>query len=169
MSNQNGLETEYKYLISYPDIYVLCEQEKSRIVDIEQIYLDSESPFTARVRRWTEDGVTHFFYTSKKRISKQTAEEHEIEISEEEYERYLCHADKTRSPITKRRFIIPYEGHDMEIDVYPFWTKQAILEIEINEENEHVDIPPYLIIMRDVTGDKRYKNYSLAKSIPEEK
>ena len=56
----------------------------------------------------------------------------------------------------------------MEIDVYPFWTKQAILEIEISKENEHVDIPPYLIIMRDVTGDKRYKNYSLAQSIPEE-
>ena len=169
MSNQNGLETEYKYLIYYPDIDILCEQEKSRIVDIEQIYLDSESPFTARVRRWTEDGVTHFFYTSKKRISKQTAEEHETEISEEEYERYLCHADIDLHIVpSKRRFIIPFGGHDMEIDIYPFWTKQAILEIEISKENEHVDIPPYLIIMRDVTGDKRYKNYSLAQSIPEE-
>lgn len=168
MSNQNGLETEYKYLILFPDIHTLNEQAKCRVADIEQIYLNSEYPYTSRVRSWTECGITRFFHTRKKRVSNQTAEEQETEITKEEYERYLIQADKTRFPITKRRFIIPFGGHDMEIDIYPFWTKQAILEVEVSEENEHVDIPPYLTVLKDVTGDKQYKNHSLAQSIPEE-
>lgn len=168
MSNQKNTETEYKYLISYPDLHILNDQEKCRIVDIEQTYLISESPYTSRVRSWTECGDTHFFYTRKKRISNQTAEEHETEISKEEYIQLLTHADKTRSTIIKRRFIIPFKGHYMEIDIYPFWTKQAVLEVEISKEDEYVEIPPYVTILKDVTGDKQYKNYSLALYQPSE-
>ena len=122
----------------------------------------------SRVRSWEEHGIVHYFLTKKKRVSEQTAEEHETEISKDEFDQLLIHKDRTRSPITKTRYIIPYKGHDLEIDVYPFWKKQAVLEIEVSEENEAVDIPPYIKVLRDVTADKKYKNHSLAKVIPEE-
>ena len=168
MSNQNGYEIEYKYLISYPDISLLTAQEGCRVADIEQIYLDLDPSMNSRVRSWEEHGIVHYYLTKKKRISAQTAEEYETEISKDEYDRLLIHTDLTRSPIKKTRYIIPYKGHDLEIDVYPFWKRQAVLEIEVSEENEAVDIPSYISVLKDVTADKKYKNHSLAKVIPEE-
>ena len=166
--NNSGLEIEYKFLIEYPDTDILTAVKGCRTAEIVQTYLVTEPGATARVRSWTEKGKTTYFSTVKRRVSSQTAEEHEREISKEEYDILLADADTTRSPIRKTRYTIPYHGHDLEIDVYPFWNRQAVLEIEISEEGEKADIPPYLSVIRDVTGDKRYKNHSLAKSIPPE-
>ena len=168
MSAPDNLEIEYKYLIRYPDIAVLDSQPGSKKAEIVQTYLLSESGVTARVRSWTENGTTRFFKTEKKRISRMTAEEKETQISEEEYLLLLKKADPARKPIAKIRYRIPYASHLLEIDIYPFWKKQAVLEIEISHEGEAVDIPSYLSVIRDVSGEREYKNQSLAFSVPKE-
>ena len=168
MSNQNGYEIEYKYLISYPDISILTAQDSCRVAEVEQIYLNLDTSMNSRVRRWEEQDTVHYYLTKKKRVSAQTAEEHETEISKEEFDQLLIYTDPARSPIIKTRYIIPYKDHILEIDIYPFWKKQAVLEIEVSEENEAVDIPPYLNVLKDVTADKKYKNHSLAKQVPDE-
>ena len=63
---------------------------------------------------------------------------------------------------------MPYAGHVLEFDVYPFWTDRAILEIELRSEDETAAIPDYVDIIRDVSGEKAYKNKQLAKNIPME-
>ena len=168
MSAPDNLEIEYKYLIRYPDIAVLESQPGSKKAEIVQTYLLSENGVTARVRSWTENGETCFFKTEKKRISRMTAEEKETQITEEEYLTLLKKADPIRKPIAKTRYRIPFASHLLEIDIYPFWKKQAFLEIEISQEDEAVDIPSYLSVIRDVTGEREYKNHSLALYIPNE-
>ena len=168
MKNHSNLEIEYKYLIHFPDLEVLTNQDGCRVAEIVQTYLRSESGMTSRVRKWVENGVTAFYSTDKKRISFQTSEEYEKEITEDEYSMLLLKADKACTPILKTRYIIPYCNHNLEIDIYPFRNKQAVLEIEINTENEEVQIPPYLSVIKDVSGDRRYSNHSLAKIIPDE-
>lgn len=168
MSAPDNLEIEYKYLIRYPDIAVLESQPRSKKAEIVQNYLLSENGVTARVRSWTENGTTRFFKTEKKWISRMTAEEKETQISEEEYLVLLDKADPIRKPIAKTRYRIPFASHLLEIDIYPFWKKQAVLEVEISQEDEAVDIPSYLSVLRDVTGEREYKNHSLALSVPKE-
>ena len=51
-----------------------------------------------------------------------------------------------------------------EMDVYPFCEEYAIVEIELNDLNEEIKLPP-LDFIKDVTDDKRYRNLALAKSL----
>ena len=51
---------------------------------------------------------------------------------------------------------------------YPDWKNQAILEIELNSEDEKVEIPDYIEVIQEVTEDKNYKNYQMAKEMPKE-
>ena len=161
------IECERKFLIRYPDTRLLLSLGAKRS-EITQTYLVAEKGATERVRMRTEDGETRYTHTVKRRISSLSAIEEEKEISREEYELLLGNTDKTRRPVEKVRYALPYGGYTLEIDVYPFWTGQAVLEIELGGEDEEPAIPPFLSVIREVTGDLAYKNVSLAKEIPEE-
>lgn len=54
--------------------------------------------------------------------------------------------------------------YNFEIDVYPFWNNQAILEIELSDANAPIDFPPFLNIIREVTGEYDFKNSTLAEN-----
>ncbi len=163
------LEIERKLLIAYPDTAILESQEGVRIFDIEQTYLYNENEaLTERVRLRREGERTVYFHTVKRRISRLTAEERESTVSEEEYRSLLKRKDKTASPVIKRRYAIPHGKHILEIDLYPAWSRQAVLEVELSSEKEAFDLPPYITVLRDVTGIKEYKNFSLAKRFPPE-
>ena len=45
---------------------------------------------------------------------------------------------------------------------------RAILEIELQYEDEAATIPDYVDVIRDVSGEKAYKNKQLAKYVPME-
>ncbi len=160
------VEIERKYLIAYPDTELLRKTEGVRIWEITQTYLTSGSGETARVRRIVEEDTVRFVYTSKRRLSDLSALEEERDLTYAEYEDLLHRADPDRNPVKKTRYRIPHEGFVCEIDVYPFWSDRAVLEIELPDENTQAPIPPYVKVYRDVSDDKRYKNASLAKSIP---
>lgn len=161
-------EIERKYLIEMPDDALLMEQpgaEKSAIV---QTYLTSPEGVTERVRRRDYGDRVVCFHTIKKRLSAMSAFEDESVIDEAEYESLLTRADKNKTPIIKTRYAIPYAEHVAEIDVYPFWKYQAVLEIELESEDTVVPFPPYLTLIREVTGDHAYSNNKLSVKIPEE-
>ena len=63
----------------------------------------------------------------------------------------------------KSRFCLTYEGQYFEIDLYPFWDDQAIVEIELSDENAEVNFPPELKVLREVTRDPAFRNSALAK------
>ena len=64
--------------------------------------------------------------------------------------------------IRKERYCLTYDNQYLEIDVYPFWKNQAILEAEVNDEEVRIRLPEEIRVIREVTGDPAYKNASLA-------
>lgn len=50
----------------------------------------------------------------------------------------------------------------LEIDLFPFWKDRAFCEVELAREEETVNLPPWLEVIREVTDDPRYTNASLA-------
>lgn len=160
-------EIERKYLIEYPDIATLEAAEGVRVKRIEQTYLKAAEGETRRVRKMTENGATRYIETRKYRVSDLRATEEEKELTGEEYEALLQLADPALRPIFKTRYAIPFAGHTVEVDLYDFWQDRATVEVELLSEQDAVELPPYLCIVREVTADKRYKNVNLARELPE--
>ena len=98
----------------------------------------------------------------KEKVTDLKRIETEKKISGEEYVTLLMEADPTKRPIRKDRYCLIYNNQYFEIDVYPFWHDQAIMEIELRDENETIDFPKEIKVIKEVTGDASYKNASLA-------
>lgn len=157
------LEIERKFLIAYPDVKWLNSLPNCRKVDIIQTYLLSNEGDELRVRQRGENGSYIYFKTLKRKISDTSRVEIEERLSQDEYLRLLMEADPTRRPIRKTRYCLTYENQYFEIDLYPFWADQAIVEIELKDENEAIRFPQELKVIREVTDDESYKNVNLAR------
>jgi CYTH domain-containing protein len=167
--NQNGLEIERKYLIRMPDEGLLSAMPGCETWEVVQTYLmDGPDGSTHRVRSILTRGETHYIHTIKRPLSQLSHEEWEQEVSLEEYESLLKDANPALHPIVKKRYRIPHAGQLLEIDVYDFWQDRATLEIELTSEEEQVSIPDWLHIVRELTGERAYKNRFLAECVPME-
>lgn len=156
-------EIERKYLIEYPDTMLLDALPNCEKVDIIQTYLTSGPEEEVRIRQRGADGHYLYFETRKKKLSGLKRIEVERRLSKDEYLRRLMDADPGRRPIRKTRYCLADGSQYFEIDIYPFWTDQAIVEIELSDPEEEVRFPKILKLIREVTDDDSYKNASLAK------
>lgn len=161
-------EIERKYLIEYPDIKKLENMSNCQKIDIIQTYLKSNSDKERRVRARGIDGDYLYYLTEKKKISKLKRVELERKLTQDEYIKYLMDADQKLHSIRKTRYCLTENNQYFEIDIYPEWKNQAIMEIELNDENQKVNIPKFINIVKEVTNDDSYKNYEMAKSMPKE-
>jgi len=160
------LEIERKYLIRRPDRETLERVSTARIA-ITQIYLTrGPAGENRRVRRSRRDGEETWHYTEKLRRSDLVRVEREREISPKEAETLLRQADGERRPIDKERWCVPWAGHILEIDLFPFWADRAFCEVELRSEEETVALPAWVEVVREVTDDPRYTNSALAREIP---
>ena len=166
MSAGKHCEIERKYLIRYPNIRTLLAQKGVEQWEIVQIYLTVSGPGeTRRIRQVVSGGEIKYYKAFKKHLTDLTNEEDEGEIDQLEYI-HLCQEQQPGcKPLGKTRYRIPYEGHILEFDIYPFWNDRAILEIELEDESEGAAIPDYVRIIRDVSADPAYKNRSLAETV----
>lgn len=158
------MEIERKFLIEKPDINYLKGLKNCKDVDIMQTYLTSQDE--TRVRQRGKDGSYIYTITTKKYISPTKRVEFERRISEKEYLTYLTMADTSIRQIRKKRFCLVYKNRYFEIDIYPFANNRAICEIELAEENEQIEMPKFIKVIKEVSDDKNYSNHSFAKSIP---
>jgi CYTH domain-containing protein len=63
--------------------------------------------------------------------------------------------------IEKRRYRVPYKGFTWEVDVYEGALEGLVVaEVEMKRETDLPDLPAWL--GREITGDRRYSNQSLA-------
>ena len=162
------LEIERKYIIKMPALDLLAATEGGTHSRITQTYLSSPSGITHRVRRREYDDRIDYTETKKVRIDRISVYEDERELSAEEYDALLASADPARTPIIKERYTIPAGGLTVEIDVYPQWTRTAIMEIELPSRETEPPIPPFLTVIREVTGVREYSNAAMSKAFPEE-
>ena len=160
------LEIERKYLIAYPDVEAL-RSRCSAVYEMEQIYLKARPGVTARVRRRVGERE-EFFHTEKERLTDRTHVERERIITREEYDELLLQRDEKAFPIAKTRYCLPHGGFTFEIDVYPFWKTVAVMEVELEREDQTYTLPDGITVIREVTDDRRMKNAALARHIPAE-
>ena len=166
-----AVETERKFLIRLSDLSFVASLPECRVRHIRQTYLSNpggKKHPERRLRRIEEDGVVTFVFTRKEKISKLSRLEDEREITEDEYRDFYTEA---ATELTKTRYSFPFEGHVMEIDVYPpaiggpGLEGKAVLEVELTDEGEEFAVPDFLVIERELTGTKQFSNKTLAQPV----
>lgn len=136
---------------------------------IEQIYITpSEAGTTERVRARAHGGVTIYTHNVKRRTGAISAEEDECVISEDEFRALAANREDGTSIIKKTRYVMPYRGFVFEIDIYPEWTGIAVMEVELDDENDDVALPPEINVIREVSGDRSLSNHALSRHFPTE-
>ncbi len=156
-------EIERKFLIEYPDIKVFEENPNCKSIEIIQTYLNSNNDDEIRVRQRGENGNYIYFKTIKKKVSDIKRIEIENRLCKDEYLTLLMEADTQKRQIRKTRYCLTYNNQYFEIDIYPFWSDKAIVEIELSDENADIIFPDYIKVIKEVTDDDAYKNASLAR------
>ncbi|MBO7527039.1 MAG: AAA family ATPase [Clostridia bacterium] len=155
-------EIERKFLIEYPDIKMLSSSDFVKKTEIIQTYLVSHGGDEVRLRQSGLNGHFTYTITTKKKISGVKRIEIEKRITKDEYVNLLLRADTSKKQIRKTRYRFMYDNQYFEVDIYPFWKDKAIMEIELKDENQKIQIPNFISVIKEVTEDDNYKNSSLA-------
>ncbi|MDO8571322.1 MAG: AAA family ATPase [bacterium] len=165
------LETERKFLV--PTTFVSSSiPVPTHKADILQTYLLSgEKDVTRRVRQRMDMGVRFpnepvYTYTEKVRLSPKTCAERERLIDPEEYFDLLKQKDPDRGQIRKHRYSFIYKNQYFQLDVFLNLASPLILlEVELTDEAQELELPPFLPIVREVTGDEAYSNADIAQRV----
>jgi CYTH domain-containing protein len=166
------LEIERKFLVRFPSSWSDLAELFDGIVDVKRINQTYLTPRkgepAARIRKTVEglsgdtDTVYHF---NQKKPTGDTGvhEETEHEITEKEYQKSLKNANPDKCAVEKTRFVFKWHDQVFELDLFKGHLKGlAILEIELDDKDGKVELPPFLKMIKDVTGDKRFTNFALA-------
>lgn len=117
-----------------------------------------------RVRRiGMVDGTVAYRRTTKRRTGAFTWDEVEDAIDEAAWADALRRADPDRRPIRKTRHVVAHGDQALEIDVFDDPPGLVVVEVELRSEDEPVELPGWLGEWREVTPDRRYLNWSLAR------
>lgn len=169
VGNASGLEIERKWLLAAAPSSEWLRAHGAVAKRIEQVYLrpgrDEPGGESGgrRVRRIETDAGVEHVETRKRARSGFTREEVERSIEAAEYERSLDEAEPSRQPVRKTRWVFPYAGHQLELDVFEVPAGVVLLEIELDSEDEPVELPPDLPVVREVTDDRAFLNWNLAR------
>ena len=155
-------EIERKFLIEYPDIAWMEAQPNCQRVEVIQTYLKSDGDEEVRVRQRGLNGHYTYYQTTKRRLTAMKRIEVERRLTQEEYLSLLMDADTSKRQIRKTRYCLTWDRQYFEVDVFPFWKDRALLEIELNDEQQEVRLPEAFRLIREVTDDPAYSNYKLA-------
>lgn len=162
------IEMEKRYLLkSMPDFNRPdFANTKIQEISIEQMYLLSQNEYEElRIRKRTQQGSSNYYRTIKDRRGDWPIEK-ESSIGAREYLALQDLKDPNKEIIKKIRHCFIYEHQYFELDYFLGHREGLlILEIELTEENEEVRLPPFLEIVKEITGDKSYSNYELANSL----
>ncbi len=159
------IEIERKFLLGIlPDFNILELQNVQKIC-IEQMYLISSSNEQIRIRKRSQGDSATYYKTVKSKISPAVRYETEETISAKEYIKLRELMIPGSKIIRKYRYCFVYKDQYFEMDAIIEPVRQIplyLLEIELTEENDKVEIPPFLDVKKEVTADERYSNYALA-------
>jgi CYTH domain-containing protein len=150
----SGLEIERKFLVKRGEAYRLAATSSSHI---RQGYIPAEGA-TVRIRIRDEKAYLTIKGKSVNHGMTRYEFEKEITLDEAEHLMILCRG----GIIDKRRYIIPFDHHILEVDEF-YGDNQGLVmaEVELGSENEPYSKPDF--IGDEVTGDERFYNSHLLK------
>jgi CYTH domain-containing protein len=123
---------------------------------IEQGYVAIDASAEVRVRRRGDDRTL-----TVKSAPARTRVEEELEIDEPRFESLWQLTDGRR--VVKTRHLIEHDGATIELDQYHDALSGLVtaeVEFDSEEASDAFDPPPWL--GREITGDRRYANQTLA-------
>lgn len=150
---------ERKYIVEVTGQF----PEDSILSEITQTYLQAEPCTEIRLRKrgWGQKQV--YVHTTKKKTSEDEELVTERQINLSLYEMMLSLADPTRHTIRKQRSSFIWKGQYFEVDTYKDRLEGlVILETKGIAEGEPVKFPPFLKVIKEITGDQNYYNHTLA-------
>lgn len=137
---------------------------KYESIEIEQHYLLGAPGETERIRRRGQHGSWIYTHTIKRPRGHGQSEEIERQITPRDYAALLMRVDPSRHPISKFRICFLWEGRYFELDTFNSpRPKLEILEIEVDSLDEKIDLPPFIDLEREITGDPAWSNHALAR------
>ena len=157
-------EIERKYRVQPVElVQIPVPWNEFRIV---QTYLRPAEPSSERrIRARGQNGDWIYYETIKRPVSDSVRTRIETEriITEREYVELSHEADPTRWVIRKRRVTFIWKNHCFELDIFAYPKKGLhLLEVELSDEDEVVEMPPFLSVIEEVTGDPEYRNATMA-------
>lgn len=138
-------------------------------VYIEQDYLVSPEHIEFRVRRKNIGSENLFFSTEKIGIpgSNSKREEKERCIDAKRYNQLLTKASPLHERICKYRYCFVYNYQYFELDefIWPAGSTKPKFKLEFSRtlENQAIEIPNFIPVIADVTGQKEFKTVHLAR------
>jgi CYTH domain-containing protein len=166
------MEIERKYLVKLPSSWSALAELFDGILNVKRIsqtYLVPEDGEPAARVRKTVSGLTGEtdteYHFNQKVPTGDTGVHQETEhtISEKEYHKALKKADPNKCAVEKTRFVFRWHDQDFELDLFKGHLKGlAILELEMDDKDDTVELPPFLKLIKEVTKDKRFTNFALA-------
>jgi len=149
-----ALEIERKFLITSHTF----KKESYKKIYIKQGFLNSDKERTVRIR--IADEKAFITVKGKSNINGTSRYEWEKEIPVKDAQEMLHLCEKT--VIEKNRFLVKSARHIFEIDEFMGANKGLVIaEVELQNENEHFESPPWLGL--EVTGRVAYYNSNLSK------
>ena len=88
----------------------------------------------------------------------------EERLTRHEFRDLLMQADPAYRTIRKDRWCLSENGLYYNIDLYPQWDDQALLEVELYSAGDEVRFPEGIRVIREVTGEKEFTNPYIARS-----
>lgn len=154
------IEEERKYIVEVAGAL----PEDAIESEIWQTYLQSEPDAEVRLRKRSWGRKEVFVHTTKKKTAENEELVTERQINQSLFEMMLSLADPRRNPIHKRRSSFIWKGQYFEVDSYMDQLQGlTILETKGIAQGEDLKLPPFLRIVKEVTGQQEYYNYNLAK------
>jgi len=152
------IEEERKYIVEITGELPECTESI-----ITQTYLVGDPGVEIRLRRREWAGKFVNILTTKTKVSQTEELVTERQIANNLYESMLQQADPYRHTIHKLRKSFIWKGQYFELDSYQeALDGLIILETKGIRCHEDVKFPPFLRVIKDITGNKDYYNYTLA-------
>jgi hypothetical protein len=157
------IEKEGKYIVELIGEIPYCIDS-----EITQTYLVAEPGCEVRVRRREWNGKTVIVHNTKRRINENEQIETERQIDNNLYRSFLQQADPYRQPIHKKRKSFVWKGQSFELDTYISPCEGLLLlESKGVVGVEEGKFPPFIKVIKDITGNKSYYNYNMALKSPQ--
>lgn len=158
------IEIDRKYLVELPDLDAVSSINFTE-VEIVQTYLKSAyNNMEIRLRKCGQNDSFSYYLTQKIDLGNGSKRiETERKISQKEYISSLSQKDNSLSPIVKKRYCFVYKAQYFKLDIFNFSKNCALLEIDCALDAS-VELPKFIKVLCEVTGNPQYRNYNLSRT-----
>ena len=136
------------------------------VIEIKQAYIDWPGSEEVRIRKSTQAGNSRYYRTHKAAISSGERSEREFKIGKRRYRSLLKRVLKNTDILYKDRICFQWRDQYFELDIFrkPNRLRRlARLEIELRHGGVEVVLPPFLIVLAEVTDSLAFANGGLAE------